>query len=277
MKAISLAATLLLGACVQAAPSDSYPFMLYNGLGNGVPQEATHSVTFHEALNKYKEFVGDATNVVVVVKEGLTSEELAFNAAKYPFLGSLLKLNSFTFTNVQGGFDPHSYESSVHAHQKYTLESLADLPELTQKVSADLKSTNALFKISLVLVSASVPNAQVDKVVKAIDEVAQAVDQKAVYVVAGSVSANALPHTINLQEVDVTSTDDSQPTPTPVTAVGDNYYNGPVKYLFPNALIGLLIAGMIIFFLISGYLFLMSIQTPYVYPTESIDWGKLEK
>lgn len=73
MKVISLAATLLLGACVQAAPSSNYPFMIYTGLSNGVADETTHSVSFHDAINKYKEFVGDATNVVVVVKEGLTT------------------------------------------------------------------------------------------------------------------------------------------------------------------------------------------------------------
>ena len=252
MKAISLAVTLLLGACVQAAPSSSYPFMLYTTVADGIPQETTHSVTFHEALNKYKEFVGDATNVVVVVKEGLTSQELAVNAAGYPFLGSRLRTNSFTYSNVQGGFDSESYENTIHAHQKYTLESLADLPQLTQKVSADLQSTNAVYKISLVLVSASIPNSQIDKVVQAIDEASQAVDQKSVYVVAGSVSANAFPHTINLQETDVIATDDSQPVIT--TKVGDTYFNGPRNYLYPNCLIGLLIAGMILFFLISGYL-----------------------
>lgn len=186
-------------------------------------------------------------------------------------MGSKLRLNSFTYSDVEGGFDAQLYEHSVNAHQKYTLENLADLPQLTQKVSADLSSTNALFKVSLVLVSSSIPNSQVDDVVKAIDEAAQVVDQKAVYVVAGSVDPNPLPQAINLQEV--TATDDSLP---PVK-VGDNYFNGPTKYLYPNCLIGLLIAGMMLFFLISGYLFLMSIQTPYVYPTESIDWGKLEK
>lgn len=264
-----MAAILLLGASVQAAPSTAYPFMLYSGSANGSPQENTHTVTFHEALGKYKEFVGDATNVVVVVKEGLTSQQLALNAANYPYLGSRLMLNSFTFSNVEGGFDTSAYESAIHAHQKYSLEDLADLPQLSEKIGADLQSTNALFKISLVVVSSTIPNSQVDEIVKSIDEVAQSVDQKAVYVVAGCSDPSGLPHTISLAEV----TDDSQ-----VTAVGDvPYFNGPIKYLYPNALIGLLIAGMIIFFLISGYLALMAIQTPYFYPTESIDWGKMEK
>lgn len=179
--------------------------MLFSGSANGTPKEDTHSVTFHEALGKYKEFVGDATNVVVVVKEGLTSQQLAMNAANYPYLAGHLKLNSFTYSNVEGGFDTPAYESSIHAHQKYSLDSLADLPQLTQKMSADLQSTNALFKISLVVVSSSIPNSQVDQVVKSIDEAAQAVDQKAVYVVAGCSSSSDLPETMSLAEV----TDDS--------------------------------------------------------------------
>jgi hypothetical protein len=50
------------------------------------------------------------------------------------------------------------YENAINAHQKYTLQSLADLDSLATKVSRDLKATNAIFKITLVDVSADVPN-----------------------------------------------------------------------------------------------------------------------
>jgi hypothetical protein len=50
--------------------------MMYSGSQNGEPTEVTNAVNFDQALEKYKEFVGDATNVVVIVKEGLTSQEL---------------------------------------------------------------------------------------------------------------------------------------------------------------------------------------------------------
>lgn len=67
-------------------------------------------------MAKYKQFVGDATNVVVIVKEGLTSQELASNANKMTYLGSKLASNSFTYTDVEGGFDASAYEGSIHAH-----------------------------------------------------------------------------------------------------------------------------------------------------------------
>lgn len=80
MKTISLAtlclATTTLLSAQQAHASESYPFVVYSGSTNGHPVEVSEPVKFDAVLAKYKQFVGDATNVVVIVKEGLTSEVL---------------------------------------------------------------------------------------------------------------------------------------------------------------------------------------------------------
>lgn len=106
--------------------------------------------------------MGDATNVVVIVKEGLTSSALVQNVNQYKYLGNQIKSNSLTYVDVEGGFDTSAYEGFIHAHQKYTLESLADLDNLSAKVVSDLKSTNALFKVTLLTVSADISNAELD-------------------------------------------------------------------------------------------------------------------
>lgn len=64
--------------------------------------------------------------------------------------------------------------------------------------------------------------------------------------------------------------DDPVPVPEDLTP-------GIVKYLLPNALIGILFMLFVLSILIFGFLVLLSVQTPYSYPTESIDFGKIEK
>jgi hypothetical protein len=47
--------------------------------------------------------------------------------------------------------------------------------------------------------------------------------------------------------------------------------------LYPNLLIGLLFMLFILSILIFGFLLLMDVQTPYVFSSENIDFGKIEK
>jgi hypothetical protein len=50
-----------------------------------------------------------------------------------------------------------------------------------------------------------------------------------------------------------------------------------MKYLMPNALIGILFMLFVVSILIFAFLSLMDVQTPTFFPTESIDFGKIEK
>ena len=159
---LATAATITLTA-TQAYAAEQYPFVLYSGVHtNTHPQEVREPVKFDAVLAKYKQFVGDATNVVVIVKEGLTSQALATNANQFSYLGSKLAQNSFTYTDVEGGFDTSAYEGAIHAHSTYTLESLADLDSVSDKIVGDLRSTNALFKITLLTITQDVPISALD-------------------------------------------------------------------------------------------------------------------
>ena len=86
------------------------------------------------------------------MKERLTTQDFAKSASKYAYLHDKIVGNSFTYTDVNGGFNVKDFEEHVNAHSKYTIENLADLEEVTQKIVGDLKSTNALFKVSLVTI-----------------------------------------------------------------------------------------------------------------------------
>ena len=186
---IATVATITLTAH-QAFAAEQYPFVLYAAPhSNSHPEEIREPVKFDAVLAKYKQFVGDATNVVVIVKEGLTSKVLASNAHQFAYLGSKLAQNSFTYTDVEGGFDTSAYEGSIHAHETYTLDKLADLDSVTDKIKGDLRSTNALFKITLLTVTQNVPISALDNIVEKIEKQAEAVDTKAVFVLAGKPSS----------------------------------------------------------------------------------------
>jgi hypothetical protein len=49
------------------------------------------------------------------------------------------------------------------------------------------------------------------------------------------------------------------------------------QYLKPNALIGILFILFILSILLMGFLMLKDVQTPSFFPSESIDFGKIEK
>jgi hypothetical protein len=59
------------------------------------------------------------------------------------------------------------------------------------------------------------------------------------------------------------------PAPATYTRIND--------FLVPNTLTGLLVTGFILFFWIFGALQLFYIQTPTIFATTSIDFGKIEK
>ena len=48
-------------------------------------------------------------------------------------------------------------------------------------------------------------------------------------------------------------------------------------YLFPNTLSGLLISITLVFVLVGAFNLLRGVQTPTYYPTEKMDFGKIEK
>jgi hypothetical protein len=60
-----------------------------------------------------------------------------------------------------------------------------------------------------------------------------------------------------------------------VVKAGDN--SGIRNYLFPNTLTGILIMLFIVLVMIIGFLQLMGVQTPLYFPTEKMDFGKIEQ
>jgi hypothetical protein len=72
-----------------------------------------------------------------------------------------------------------------------------------------------------------------------------------------------LQQTTTLTETNTTTTDDTTP--------------GVVTYIAPNGLIGILFMLGMFSIMIMGFLLLFYVQTPTVFTSESIDFGKIEK
>jgi hypothetical protein len=113
-----------------------------------------------------------------------------------------------------------------------------------------------------------VPTGSLDSIVQTILKPAEGQDGNLLAVIAGApsktVSSDAALNLAELQSLQQTSTyQDTTP--------------GIMKYLLPNALIGILFMLFIVFILIFGFLCLMEVQTPQFFPSEGIDFGKIEK
>jgi len=177
--------------------------------------------------------------------------------------------NSITYTDVLEGYQAEAFEQAIGAHSSYDLKDASHLSEVTEKVVADLKSTNALFKVAIVNIDESIPTNALDAIVKQIETPAEAFDSKLLVVIAGKessqVSDDALRSPLILAETHATQTLKDDTTP------------GIMKYLFPNALIAILFMLFVLSILIGSFLILMEVQTPTYFPTESIDFGKIEK
>lgn len=74
MKVLSFA-TLCLASLISYTVKGSYPFIVYSGNaeGNNKQEDNTTSVNFDSVVSKYNEFTQGKTNVLVFVKEGLTT------------------------------------------------------------------------------------------------------------------------------------------------------------------------------------------------------------
>lgn len=77
MKVLSFA-TLCLASLISYTVKANYPFVVYSeNAGNSHPVEVNTTVGQDSVIAKYNEFVAGKTNVLVFVKDGLTTSEFA--------------------------------------------------------------------------------------------------------------------------------------------------------------------------------------------------------
>ncbi len=121
--------------------------------------------------------------------------------------------------------------------------------------------------VSLVVVDAAFPYSNFDSLVQTLTLGATTASGNLVVAVAGTplTTIPASPKIVPRQIQSQPMTNDS--------------YNQQIiaAYVQPQALSGILIILFLLFILITAFLGIMSVQTPTVFVSESIDWGKIEK
>jgi hypothetical protein len=108
----------------------------------------------------------NAANVVVFVKEALTSKHFAHNARSFSFIREQVKSNAQLYTNLQEPFNTTAFSALFQNVQVYTIQSVDELSALVAQLTADLTASTQAQNVVLVVIKESVDNSNLDTIVE---------------------------------------------------------------------------------------------------------------
>lgn len=149
----------------------------------------------------------------------------------------------------------------------YTLQSAAETQVLAAKLKEDLAETNSYKNTIIVTVKQQVHTADLDDIITTIENVSTKPSLSVLSAVASTGE-----RLFNLEQVNARVLDSTNTTVDPAADIP-----GIRVMLTPTILVALLIAGFILSIFIFAILQLMYVQTPSVFSSASIDFGKIEK
>lgn len=76
--------------------------------------------------------------MIIFVKDGLQTINLADNGNNLEYVKSRILGNSYIYTDVEGGFNLNDFEANINAHSNYNIDSLSQLNEVASTISSDL-------------------------------------------------------------------------------------------------------------------------------------------
>ena len=177
--------------------------------------------------------------------------------------------HSVAFTNFSlNGFDRLAESELATAFSfnatHYTLDDENEIPVLADALSQKINE-----KVAIIDIKETLPTALINSVSKDIQEaVKKASNTPYIMGIVGVSSQNAGGNSslfVSLQQVI---------TPKRVT----NSTNAGIQYyLYPNTLSGILVMLFIVLIMVIGFLQIMAVQTPLYFPTDKMDFGKIEQ
>jgi hypothetical protein len=216
--------------------------------------------------------------MIVVAKEGLTSKDLISHARELEYLKERIVNKAETFTNVREPFDVNTFADKFENTVTYTLESATELDALTQQVEEELSKQEATAKQVVVRVKQQVHTADIDVIVKRVEESAVKSERKVLMILTGTEgTASSTQDLISLQQAGARILAETSVDTSATIKLKDGPVPGIQYYLTPNSLTGLMVSAFILFVLIFVMLQLFYVQTPSVFVDQSIDFGKIEK
>ena len=287
MKKIMFACAALLGVAVTLGEKKSYqkyPAVFWSSSRLNAFNERREQVHQSTIASTIKDMVfgnaeeSDAQRVYVIRKEGMTTHDF-FRVARYLDYDRSVMLNhSLAFSEVgENGFDLAGESALEEAFggvkpSQYTLEAEAEIPVLAQTLA---EQTDKNLKIFLINVKSNIGNDKINEISREIQEAAKAngVAQYVMGIVGVKSEKVDTPH-LSLQQ---TKSVQLPATDSPATYKVPSNNRGIVNYLYPNTLSGILVMLFIAAIMVIGFLLIMSVQTPTYFPTDKIDFGKIEK
>ncbi len=200
----------------------------------------------------------------------MTTRELFRNARYMEYDRESLLNHSVAFTNFSlNGFDALAESELATAFSfnatHYTLDDENEIPVLADALSQKINE-----KVAIIDIKETLPTALINTVSKDIQEaVKKASNTPYIMGIVGVSSKNSGVNStafVSLQQVI---------TPKGVKATTGNA--GIQNYLFPNTLSGILIMLFIVLIMVIGFLQIMAVQTPLYFPTDKMDFGKIEQ
>jgi hypothetical protein len=127
-------------------------------------------------------------------------------------------------------------------------------------------------KLIIVYVKQGLPVTALDTIVEQVETTAEGISADTLMILTGrETTAASNERLLNLAQLGSTLAETSNSTNSTIVRAG------VTKYLYPNALIGILFMLGIVSLLIISMLLMMQVQTPSVFAVDKIDFGKIEK
>ena len=165
---------------------------------------------------------------------------------------------------MRESFDTVALEELFNGTSTYTLQTLEELNTLEETIQESLKSSESSQRVIAVIVKESVNTNDLDQIIEKLFGVAKANNDNTMMILSGKEGAHQDERLLSFAQ-------------TVSAQAGDNTGVRINKYLTPNVLTGLMVAIFIFSILLFGFLLLFDVQTPTVFATQSIDFGKIEK
>lgn len=171
MNKMAVSLLVLLSAALVSANAGShskYPLIMWGQHAFDRIKEIPTSMQVSDAMEIIKERVeGSSTvNVVAVVKEGLTSQELVHIGKKCTFLRSQVQGHSELYSNLQDQFNSSAFEQLFNGTSTYTLQTIEELSALEETLAEQFKESTANPTVIEVIVKQGVSIESFDKIIE---------------------------------------------------------------------------------------------------------------
>jgi hypothetical protein len=207
---------------------------------------------------------------VAIVKEGLTSRDLVKHAKNLNYLKTQISEHAEMYSNLQEQFNTEAFEGLYNGTTTYTLQTLEELTALREALTEQLNQSSVNPTVIEVIVKEAISTYDLDQIIEQIYGVAKADSTNTLMILSGKQGAQHEERILSFVQADSRI----------LAQTGAATNNTDVrinKFLTPNVLTGLMVAIFIFSILLMGFLMLFDVQTPTVFATASIDFGKIEK